>query len=67
VKPVDGFSLTKVTGTCKKAIALSNMKRVELKDIEVEGYGGELVTKVNVEETLNIKLQTSKEAPNSSR
>jgi polygalacturonase len=47
-KPVDGFSLTKVTGACKKGIALANMKRVDLRDIGVEGYDGELVKKVNV-------------------
>jgi polygalacturonase len=67
VKPVDGFSLTKVTGTCKKGIALANMKRVELKDLRVQGYEGELVTKMNVEETSNIKHPTLKEEPSSSR
>jgi polygalacturonase len=78
VKPVDGFALKNVTGTCKKGIALSNMKNVELQAVNVQGYEGELVTKANVQEsgsskdqapssrqTSNIKLQTSKEIPSS--
>src|SRR5262249_53020226 len=39
-KPVDGFSLSNVTGTCAKGITLANMTDVELADINVTGYDG---------------------------
>jgi polygalacturonase len=47
-KPLDGFSLTSVTGTCGKGILLANMKRVELKDIKVTGFSGPLLSTRNV-------------------
>jgi len=51
VKPVDGFSAVNVSGTCKKAIALANMTRVELRDIHVTGYEGPFLTQTNVQGT----------------
>ena len=47
-KPLDGFSLINVTGTCGKGILLANMKHVELKDIKVTGFSGPLLSTHNV-------------------
>ena len=47
-KPLDGFSLTNVTGTCGKGMLLANMKHVELKDIKVTGFAGPLLNTQNV-------------------
>lgn len=42
-KPLEGFSLTNVTGTCGKGIYLANIKHAELRNIHVTGYSGALV------------------------
>jgi polygalacturonase len=42
-KPLDGFSLTDVTGSCDKGITLANIKNAELRNIQVTGYGGPLL------------------------
>jgi polygalacturonase len=47
-KPLDGFLLTNVTGTCGKGILLANMKHVELKAIKVTGFSGPLLSTLNV-------------------
>ncbi|QHS51935.1 glycoside hydrolase family 28 protein [Edaphobacter sp. 12200R-103] len=47
-KPLDGFSLTNVTGTCKKGIELANMNRVVLKNIDVTGYEEPLLSTYHV-------------------
>jgi polygalacturonase len=47
-KPVDGFSLVNVTGSCAKGIYLANMRRVELAKIKVTGYSGPLIDIHNV-------------------
>lgn len=47
-KPVDGFALMNVTGTCGKGIFLANMRRVEIANVKVTGYAGSLVNIVNV-------------------
>lgn len=47
-KPLDGFSLTNVTGTCKKGMELANMNHVVLKNIEVSGYEGPLLSTYHV-------------------
>ncbi len=47
-KPLDGFSLIDVTGTCSKGILLANMKHVELKNIKVTGFSGPLLSTQNV-------------------
>ena len=49
VKPVNGFSLVNVTGTCKKAISLANIRGAELRDIHVTGYDGPFLTQTNVQ------------------
>jgi len=47
-KPIQGFSLTKVTGTVKKGIALANIANAKFQDIHVTGYTGNLFTTTNV-------------------
>ncbi|HVZ29719.1 MAG TPA: glycoside hydrolase family 28 protein [Asticcacaulis sp.] len=47
-KPMEGFTLTDVTGTCAKGISLGNMKKVTLKDIKVTGFSGPLLSTHNV-------------------
>jgi polygalacturonase len=47
-KPLEGFSLVNVTGTCAKAISLANIKKAEIRDIRVTGYSGPLLSIVNV-------------------
>jgi polygalacturonase len=47
-RPVDGFTLTDVSGTCSRAIALANMTNVVLSKIHVTGFTGPLVTAENV-------------------
>jgi polygalacturonase len=47
-KPVTIFSLTNVSGMCKKAIHLNNFSKVELRDIKVTGFEGPLLTTENV-------------------
>ena len=47
-KPLEGFSLTNVTGTCGKGIYLANIKHAELRGIKVTGYSGSLLNTHNV-------------------
>jgi polygalacturonase len=47
-KPLDGFSLMNVTGTCKKGISLANVKKAELRNIKVTGLAGPLLSVHNV-------------------
>ncbi len=42
-KPLDGFSLVNVSGTCLKGISLANIKNAKLADIKVTGYAGPLL------------------------
>jgi hypothetical protein len=44
-KPLDGFSMVDVTGTCAKGISLASIKNAEIRDIKVTGYTGALVSK----------------------
>ncbi|HWI91369.1 MAG TPA: glycoside hydrolase family 28 protein [Flavisolibacter sp.] len=48
-KPLQGFTLTNVSGTCKKGIVLANIKNAKLKDVKVTGYEGPLLSIYNVE------------------
>jgi hypothetical protein len=50
-KPLDGFTLVNVSGTCKKGITLANIKNAKLKDLNVTGYAGPLVSTYNVSGT----------------
>jgi polygalacturonase len=47
-KPLDGFSLVNVTGTCKKGISLANMKKAEIRGVNVAGFSGPLIGVHNV-------------------
>jgi polygalacturonase len=47
-KPLVGFSLTNVTGTCAKGIALANMKDVVIRNVKVTGFDGPLLSISNV-------------------
>ncbi len=47
-KPLVGFSLSNVTGTCKSGIALANMKNVVIRDVKVTGFDGPLISIDNV-------------------
>jgi len=48
LKPLEGLSLTNITGTCTKGMVLANIVGVELKDIKVTGYTGPLLGTYNV-------------------
>jgi len=47
-KPLDGFSLVNVTGTCAKGISLANARRVDIRNIKVTGFTGPLIGIHNV-------------------
>lgn len=48
-RPVNGFSLTDVRGSCDRALDLANMTNVVLRNIRVTDYHGPFLTKANVE------------------
>ena len=48
-RPIAGFSLTDVRGTCGYALSLANMTNVVLADIHVSDYHGPFITRVNVQ------------------
>lgn len=47
-KPLVGFSLTNVTGTCKSGIELANMRDVVIRNVKVTGFDGPLISIDNV-------------------
>jgi polygalacturonase len=47
-KPLDGLSLTDISGTCGKGIFLANIKHAVLRNIGVTGYTGALLNTYNV-------------------
>jgi polygalacturonase len=47
-KPLVGFVLTNVTGTCAGGIALANVKNAVLRNIKVTGFSGPLISIANV-------------------
>lgn len=47
-KPLVGFSLTNVTGTCKSGITLANMRDVVIRNVKVTGFDGPLISVSNV-------------------
>jgi hypothetical protein len=47
-KPLDGFSLAGVSGTCAKGIALANVRNAEVRDIKITGLAGPLLSIANV-------------------
>ncbi len=48
VRPLDGLTLTNVTGNCSAGLTLANMNNVVLKSIAVTGFSGPLLSAVNV-------------------
>jgi polygalacturonase len=58
-RPLDGFSLSGVTGTCVRGMELANMKNVALSDIKVTGFQGDLLTLENVQGK-GLELATKK-------
>lgn len=47
-KPLQGFTLMNVTGSCKKGISLANIEDAKLKNINVTGFDGPLISVYNV-------------------
>jgi polygalacturonase len=47
-KPLLGFTLHNVTGTCAKGISLTNIKKADIKNINVSGFSGPLLGINNV-------------------
>jgi polygalacturonase len=47
-KPLDGFTLENVSGTCRGGISLANIKNAKLRSINVTGYSGPLLSTYNV-------------------
>lgn len=50
-RPIDGFSLANVQGTCGHALVMANMKNVSLTGIQVTNYRGPFLTETHVEGT----------------
>jgi polygalacturonase len=48
-KPLAGFSLMNITGTCTNGISLANITGAKLENIHVSGYQGSLLMQTNVE------------------
>ena len=51
VRPLDGFTLSDITGTCGRAITIANMTNVIFSKIHVSGFEGPLVMAQNVKGT----------------
>ena len=47
-KPLDGFTLENVTGTCAKGIFLANIKNAVIRKVEVSGFKGQFLSIANV-------------------
>jgi hypothetical protein len=50
-RPLDGFTLADISGTCARAISIANMTNVDFSALKVTGYTGPLVTAQNVQGT----------------
>jgi polygalacturonase len=61
-KPLDGFTLSNVNGTCAKGISLANIKNANISNINVKGYSGSLLGINNVTGT-GLKDATEIPAP----
>jgi polygalacturonase len=55
--PLEGLTLSNITGNCTSGISLANIVRVKLSDIHVTGYKGALLTRKNVSGTGFDQLQ----------
>jgi len=47
-KPLEGFTLENVSGTCEKGLFLANIRHAQLRNLHVTGYSGPLITAHNV-------------------
>jgi len=47
-RPLDGFTLTNISGTCARAISIANMTNVAFSKIRVTGFAGPLVAAQHV-------------------
>jgi polygalacturonase len=47
-QPLEGFSLSNITGTCGKGVFLANIRHAALRNIQVTGYAGTLLNIYNV-------------------
>jgi len=47
-KPLDGFVLDNITGTCAKGISLVNIKNADIRNVKVTGYSDALLNIYNV-------------------
>jgi hypothetical protein len=47
-KPLEGFTLENVTGTCAKGIFLANIKNAAIRKVEVSGFRGPFLSIANV-------------------
>jgi polygalacturonase len=47
-KPLDGLSLTNLTGACAKGISLANVQNAEIRNVQIAGYTGPLIGVNNV-------------------
>ena len=61
-KPLQGFTLANVTGTCRKGIYLANVKNANISNIKVTGYNGPLLNISNVT-GIGLKGATTIDAP----
>jgi polygalacturonase len=50
-RPIDGFVLADITGTCAKGITLANVNHADFSGINVTGYTGPLLNLTNVQGT----------------
>jgi polygalacturonase len=50
-RPVDGFTLADISGTCSRAISIANMTNVNFSAVKVTGFTGALVKADNVHGT----------------
>ena len=50
-RPVDGFTLMDISGTCARGITLANMTNVKLAGLHVTGFEGPLISTQNVKGT----------------
>jgi polygalacturonase len=56
-RPLDGLTLSNITGTCAKGISLANITGANLSDIHVTGYHGPLLMQTNAQGAGLDKLQ----------
>lgn len=54
-RPLDGFTLADISGTCSRGVSLANMTNVNLSNLRVTGFSGPLISTENVKGTgLNL-------------